>query len=248
MWMRAPLYRTFARVCGADLTEMLLPLEHHGSLGAFFVRRLAAGARPFDAGAHVLPAPADGTLQAFDRIERGTLLQAKGQSYSVRELLGGIGEQVDLEGGLAWTIYLGPRDYHRVHAPHAGELRSVRWLGGTRFPVRPNVLATRKDVLARNERCVLFLEGEHGPQLMVLVGALNVGRIRVVGVEPGHDGPLAPPRRLERGDELARFELGSTVVLLTPSGVYAPAPGLSSGMRIRMGQPIGTLATSAERR
>lgn len=240
---RAPLFRAYARRYRVDLADVRLPLAEHPSLAAFFVRRLREGARSFPSDPRTLPSPCDGTLQASDRIggELGgeLLVQAKGRPYSVRELLGGVGGDVALDGGHAWTIYLSPRDYHRVHTPVDGELAEIAWTPGARYSVAPGVLAARAKVLSINERCAMRLDTPRGPVLLVMVGALNVGRIRVVGVERDRVGPLPTPRRLARGDELARFELGSTVVLLTPPGYAKPAP-IALGARVRMGDALGS--------
>ncbi|HVS08439.1 MAG TPA: archaetidylserine decarboxylase [Planctomycetota bacterium] len=237
--LRAPVYRAYGRHFGVDLSELRLPLEEHPSFGAFFVRRLREGARPFPPDPSVLPSPADGYLQSLDSIRDGSVLQAKGRPYAVRELLAGAGEDLELEGGHAWTIYLSPRDYHRVHSPEDSALAEVRWVRGARYSVDPRVLARRPRVLSINERAVLRLEGANGTLLLVMVGALNVGRIRVVGVEPWRSGSPNPPRALRRGEELARFEMGSTVVLIAPRGRAVPVEGLEPGSHLRMGQVIG---------
>jgi phosphatidylserine decarboxylase len=237
--LRAPVYRTYARFTGADPSEAQLPLHGYASLGAFFVRRLQPGARPIDPSPDVLVAPCDGVVQALDRVTGASLLQAKGQSYRVRDLLAGAGEGVDLEGAWAWTIYLGPKDYHRVHAPLAGALVDVRWARGDRRSVAPGVLARKPAVLATNERAVLTLETALGPVFLVMVGALNVGRIRVVGVEPGR--PPGAPLALERGAELARFEMGSTVVLVLPPERSAPRAGIEPGCGVRLGSVLADL-------
>ncbi|MBL8800485.1 MAG: phosphatidylserine decarboxylase [Planctomycetes bacterium] len=234
--LRAPLYRTYSRAYGVNLDEVRLELAEHPSFTAFFIRRLRDGARAFDPRPEVFPAPCDGTVQALDGIERGTILQAKGRPYAVRELLGGVGEDVELEGGQAWTVYLSPRDYHRVHCPLDARLVEVRTLPGARHSVAPKVLLSRPKVFSINERAVLRLESADGPWFLVMVGALNVGRIRVVGVEPEHQGPLAAPRNFARGDELARFEMGSTVVLVLPRSTPAWRAQLALGAPVRMGQ------------
>lgn len=236
-----PLFRTYARFYDVDLSELRLPLVEHASLCAFFVRRLKDGARSFAAHADSLPSPADGRMQALDRIEHGSVLQAKGRAYRVDELLAGVGADLDLEGGTAWTIYLSPRDYHRVHCPTDATLTEVRWVPGDLRPVKPSVLASRERVFATNQRAVLRLEGARGPLLLVMVGALNVGRIRVVGVPPEGAVPSGG-RAFARGDELARFELGSTVVLIAPPGGPTPA-GPAVGDAVRMGQEIGRTNT-----
>jgi phosphatidylserine decarboxylase len=240
--LRAPLYRCYASATGAALAEARGPLEIYPSLAAFFVRRLVDGARPFPADPALVPAPADGRLQALDRVRAGSLLQAKGRAYAAAELLGGLATDADLEGAWAWTIYLSPRDYHRVHAPFRAVLRRLAWTGRARYSVAPRVLERRERVLVENERCALELESpELGRWWLVMVGALNVGRIRVVGVEPGAARPAASLPEFARGDELARFEMGSTVVLLLPGERAAPATGLSLGAPLRLGQPIGRL-------
>src|SRR5688572_18403605 len=184
--LRAPVYRTYARAYGVDLSELRLALEDHPSFGAFFVRRLREGARPLPADLRALPSPCDGRLQALDRVESGSILQAKGRPYEVAELLGAAGADLALEGGWAWTIYLSPRDYHRVHCPLVARLTALTW--------------TRGELLS------------------------------------------GCPPAFERGAELARFEMGSTVVLIAPRGGYSPLPALAQGAALRMGQPIGARA------
>jgi len=237
-FLRAPVYRIYARVTGADLTEVRPPLRAYASLSAFFVRRLIDGARPLPEDPAAVASPVDGTLQALGNVTEGSLLQAKGHAYEVRELLGGLGEQVDLKGATSWTIYLSPRDYHRIHAPVDCRMTAVRWIPGDRHSVQPKVLARRR-VFPINERCVLLLESAHGPFFLVLVGALNVGRIRVLGVEPGRQGELAQPQSFARGEELARFEMGSTILLIAPRGQASPLPDFPQGTRILLGQSIG---------
>lgn len=244
--LRGPVYGTYARLTGADPGEAQLPLAGYPSLGAFFVRRLRDGARPLEEDPRALLAPCDGVLQALDRIEpdgpgRGTLLQAKGRRYAVEELLASAAGAAELAAGFAWTIYLGPRDYHRVHAPFECTLSEVRWVPGTRYSVNPRVLARRDGVLAGNERAVLRLETPSGAWFLVMVGALNVGRIRVLGVD--RDRSPARPLAFARGEELARFEMGSTVVLVAPPGAAVPQADLYPGRGLRLGRQIGTLTS-----
>lgn len=238
-FLRPWAYRTYARFTGADLDEVRAPLETFPSLGAFFIRHLKPGARPVEADPARLPSPADSMLQDLSRIDNDTILQAKGMPYSVRELLAGVGSECDLEGGYAWTLYLSPRDYHRVHSPESGRLSEVRWVPGRFLSVRPKILARKPDVFAKNERAVLRLETAHGPLFVVMVGALNVARIRVMGVETGQD-IASGEARFERGEELARFEMGSTVILVAPAETgLVPLEGLEQGQAIKLGQAIG---------
>jgi phosphatidylserine decarboxylase len=242
--LRAPLYAGFARLTGADLAEARLALDHYPSLGAFFVRELAAGARPIDAAPDALVSPVDGAVQHVGPIDDGRTLQAKGRSYPVAELLGPAADGLDLARGSAWTLYLSPRDYHRIHAPEACRIEGAWWIQGARWSVAPALL-DRRLVLPVNERVALRLATPHGPLGFVLVGATNVGRMRVVGVEPGHAGALDPPPALARGQELGRFEMGSTVVIVAPGDVARPAPGLAHGAPVRLGRPIGRFTRSA---
>ncbi len=236
--LRGSVYGAYCRMTGADPTEAELPLATYPSLGAFFVRRLRAGARALDPDPKVWGSPCDGTLQALGRVETGQLLQAKGRAYGLGELLAGCTDDRALESAWSLTLYLSPRDYHRVHAPIESRLVDLRWVAGERRSVAPGVLEREERVLSTNERVVLALSSAEGPYWLVMIGALNVGRIRVLGVEPGRslapgDGPL-----FERGAELARFELGSTVVLLLPPGRVEPEPALAPGARVRLNQPL----------
>lgn len=239
--LRGFVYGGYCRWTGADPREAELALADYPSLGAFFVRRLKPGARALDPDPRALLSPCDGTLQALGRIERGALLQAKGQVYALDDLLGSSASAAGLAGALegAWTatIYLSPRDYHRVHAPLAAQLEEVRWIPGERRSVAPGVLRRVPRVLSTNERAVLCLRGEPGAHWLVMVGALNVGRIRVVGVEPGRSP--ARPLSFARGAELARFEMGSTVVLVVPGA--RSLPDLAEGAAVRLGQRLAQL-------
>lgn len=242
-FLRGPIYRLYARLTGADLTEMRGTLRDYPSLGAFFVRRLQTGARPVEADPKRLPSPVDSMVQASSPVVDGAVVEAKGRTYPLRDLLAGVGEDVDLEGGHQMTLYLGPKDYHRIHCPLDATLVESVHVDGERHSVQPRVLEKRK-VLSVNERVVMRMESDHGPFFMVLVGAVIVGRIRVLGLDPLHRGPVSPPRSFARGEELARFEMGSTVVLVTPPGFHTPLPAADLGQSVRMGQAIGSLGVA----
>ena len=237
--LRRPVIGAYCAATGADPAEAQLEPRGYTSLGAFFVRRLKPGSREVHPDPLVLPSPCDGRIQAVGPIREGSMLQAKGQTYPVRELLAGVGEDLDLEGAHQWTIYLSPRDYHRVHTPETGALTEVRWVPGDLRSVAPKVASRRPRLFATNERVVMRLETERGPLLILMVGALNVGRIRIVGLEQGGSPPPGAPIRLERGDELGRFELGSTVILVAPPGDASPVAGIEEGRALRLGEPIG---------
>ena len=238
--LRAPAFKTYAKLTGASLAESRGPLDIYPSLGAFFVRHLVPGARPIEADPAQLPCPVDGTFQSIGPVTNGQVMQAKGKSYELRELLGDVGADVELEGGHQWTIYLSPRDYHRIHAPEKCRLTEARWIPGARWSVQPWVLKWLK-VLPVNERFPLRLETERGPLFLVLVGALNVGRIRVLGVDPRHAGAVDPALPFERGGELARFEMGSTIVLIAPPGTWKPTANCVPGQKVKLGESIAEL-------
>lgn len=241
-FLRGTVYRGYARFTGADLGEVRLPLSAFPSLGQFFVRELVHGARPIERAPDALVSPVDGTVQWIGKIESGATLQAKGRSYALDEFLGGLRGAHVVEGGTAWTIYLSPRDYHRIHAPEDVRVEEIAWLPGARYSVQPKVLA-RRDVIGVNERVVMRFASAHGPCFLVLVGALNVGRMRVVGIEPTPRRTLAPAPAFARGAELARFEMGSTIVFVTPPGVCEPLAGLAPGQSVKLGTPIGRWRT-----
>jgi phosphatidylserine decarboxylase len=236
--LRARAYRGYARAFGANLEDARGPLEIYPTLGAFFVRRLVDGARSFPSDPNVLPAPCDGAVQSVSRIESGSLLHAKGRAYSVEQMLAGCASAAELEGGQAWIVYLSPRDYHRVHCPLDARLVELAWAAGARYSVAPKVLERRR-VLDVNERAVLCMESGGLRWYLVMVGALNVGRIRVVGAPSGRTGKLQRPLEYARGDELARFEMGSTVVLVFPPRSFVAGNGLEQHKPLRMGEPIG---------
>jgi phosphatidylserine decarboxylase len=239
--LRPFVYGGYARFTGADPSEAQLPVSGYPSLGAFFVRRLAPGKRTIAMDPNALVSPVDGAVQIVGPIDRGSTLQAKGRDYRVEDLLGPVADELDLERGTAWTLYLSPRDYHRIHAPETCTLRAAYWIQGALYSVAPKVL-DRRLVLPINERVALLLETEHGPIGFVLVGATNVGRMRVLGVQPGHCGPLDPAPRFERGGELARFEMGSTVVIVAPHKTAQAIEGLTHGRPVRVGEPVGRFA------
>jgi phosphatidylserine decarboxylase len=239
--LRGPVHRAFAAYAGADLDEVELPLAEYPSLGAFFVRRLKPGARVLPADPRALASPVDGRVQALHVASAGLTLQAKGRSYRLGDLLGPLGAGADLEGADCLTIYLSPRDYHRIHAPFAARLERAHWIDGERHSVAPRVLE-RRAVLDVNERCVLEFSLAGRRAWMVLVGALNVGRMKVVDVAQDHAAPTMVGREIARGEELARFEMGSTIVLVLPRGMARCSNGLRQGDVVRLHQSLGTLS------
>lgn len=246
----------FARAVGVDVDEAERPLETYSSLGAFFVRRLRAGARQWPADPAVASSPVDGIVGEAGLIEAGRALQAKGLAYSTASLLGDPADAERYEGGSFLTIYLSPRHYHRIHAPVSGTIARARHLPGWLLPVnRPGVLHY-PELFARNERLLCHIDAAPGPVALVAVGAYNVGRIsaafdadwgepvgdaRTVTNRRDATDPEArrydPPVPTTRGDEVMAFHLGSTVVLLFAAG-WALEPALPVGEEVRLGQII----------
>ncbi|HEY4291982.1 archaetidylserine decarboxylase [Luteibacter sp.] len=213
---------------------------------AFFTRKLRADARRADPDPTTLVSPADGRISQSGRIRDGRIFQAKGQEYTAAELLGDEAAAVPFRNGSFVTIYLSPRDYHRVHMPLEGELTGTTHVPGRIFSVAPFAVEAIPRVFARNERLVCHFHGEHGPFVSVMVGAILVSSVATVW-----DGLAIPPYaseirrhdcrdrhvKLERFAEMARFNMGSTVVLLLPEG-YA-LDDLQPQQQVIVGQRLG---------
>ena len=246
-----PLLRAFIRAyCRAydvDLSQVAKPITEFPTFNAFFTRALEAKARLVDASADVLVSPADAKLQTAGRIPvNGMLEQIKGCSYRIGALLGDEGEAGCFREGVHATLYLSPRDYHRVHCPVDGQIVSWRHIPGRLFPV--NGLAVRHvdGLFTQNERVVVNIESERfGKVALVMVGASNVGRITLSFTgTPGdrrRDTPTLTcpdsPIVVARGDELGQFNLGSTVVLLAEDSSLA-LDETPEGSPILMGEPL----------
>lgn len=244
------LNRAFVALAGVDASESELPITSYPSIQALFTRRLRPGLRPLDTerDADALMSPVDGRVGECGMVSAGTAVQVKGRSYTVARLLGEDAPRAELEGGTFATLYLSPRDYHRIHAPAAGRVTEARYLPGRLWPVNPRAVAHIDDLFAANERLVVWLETRRGPLALVAVGATLVGRV-VVSFDDLTTNVRRGTRVVRRyeagttfapGDELGRFEFGSTVVMVAPpaTGVLAPA---SPGSVIRVGERIGTL-------
>lgn len=212
----------FIRRFKVDVSEAEHPREDYPTLGAFFVRRLKPGARPL--GGSPLVWPVDGTLTQRGRLESPDLLlnQVKGIRYSLNALLSGW-DASPYAGGAFMTVYLAPWDYHRIHAPASGRVARARHVAGCLWPVNRWSVDNIPDLFVRNDRMLVEMDCPGGRLALVLIGATNVGRTRLAftglrGNPPSPEGlrdfvPAAAPQ-LGKGDELARFEMGSTVVLL----------------------------------
>lgn len=237
-----PLIRAFARHYAVDMDEAAVrDLDGYRSFNAFFTRALRADARPMPDAPDAVVSPADGYLSQFGPIADGRILQAKGRDFSASDLLADAALADACDGGAFFTIYLSPRDYHRVHAPAGATLRRTIEIPGRLFSVNDRTAQAVPGLFARNERLVCVFD----EFVLVLVGALIVASIETVW-----EGPESPYRmlrmqaasgRFDRGAEIGRFLLGSTVVVMFPRGTVSLREGLTPGMSVRMGEALGTL-------
>jgi phosphatidylserine decarboxylase len=250
---RRALIRVFIRLFRVDMAEALEPSpDAYATFNAFFTRALRPGVRPVAPEPDALVCPADGILSQLGTVEDGHLFQAKGLDYSLLDLLGGDeGLAARFAGGSFATVYLSPSDYHRVHMPAAGRLRGMIHVPGRLFSVNAVTTSLVPRLFTRNERVICLFEGESGPFAVILIGAIFVGSIETVwagqvtpsgrGRSPGRHDTGAEAVTLTGGEELGRFNMGSTVILLHPPGVVEWEPGLGSGDGVRMGQRLGVV-------
>ena len=260
--VRAPrvkntLISVFLRRFRPDMSEAAQPdALSYPSFNEFFTRALRAGARPVDSNSQAIVSPVDGTVSQIGSLAGSRILQAKGHDYTLEELLAASPAASDwpqrFRGGQFATLYLAPYNYHRIHMPMHGTLRAAWYVPGSLFSVSAVTAASVPNLFARNERVVCIFE--EGPALfaMVLVGALFVGSIATVW-----HGDITPRRRRQRTDlpvdrslgplslrkaaEMGRFNMGSTLILLTPPGFAEWLPGLAAGSRIQMGEALARI-------
>ncbi len=247
-WFKNLLIRGFIRLYGVALSEAESPdPEDYSCFDAFFTRALKPGARPLPENSQVIVSPADGTLSQIGALTGQWLIQAKGKDYSVAGLLGGDPKLARrFEDGEFATIYLSPRDYHRVHMPHAGTLKEMIHIPGRLFSVNEATAAAVDDLFGRNERVVCVFDTDLGPMVLVLVGALLVASIETVWhgvVTPPMGGEIRrwtyPEQsiRMEGGAELGRFHMGSTVIVLFGQGAVQWLD-LYPGKCVRVGEAL----------
>lgn len=251
-WFRRPLTRAFVRAFKVDMSQAVeTDALAYPDFNSFFTRALQEDARPLPADTASLCSPADGAVSALGPLDGDSIIQAKGQAYSLTTLLGGDAERArPFLGGSFITVYLSPRDYHRVHMPMAGTLREMIHVPGRLFSVGRHTVKTVPRLFARNERVVCLFDTDHGPMALVLVGAINVASIETVWA-----GEVTPPRgrrirqwryedgsvQLGRGEEMGRFNMGSTAIVILPEGMAELDPSLQADQPVRVRQAIGRL-------
>ena len=250
-WFKNPLISWFVKRYQVDMSEAVIGNPHaYEHFNAFFTRALRDGARPLDASPGAILCPADGAISQLGAIEHGRIFQAKGHSFSVLELLGGDAEMAaPFMGGQFATVYLSPKDYHRVHMPLAGTLREMVYVPGKLFSVNGFTAENVPELFARNERVVCLFDTERGPMAVVLVGAMIVASVETVwaglGTPPKralkhfrYGAAAQQPIHLDKGAELGRFKLGSTAIVLFGPEQVRWAEGLAAGSAVRMGQQL----------
>lgn len=245
------IIRRFVAKYGVDMCEALeSDISRYASFNEFFTRALKPGARPISSAA--LICPVDGAISQFGRIDGDQIFQAKGHRYSTTALVGGDAAlTAHFAHGSFATIYLSPKDYHRIHMPCDGRLRRMIYVPGDLFSVNPTTARGVPGLFARNERVVCVFDTSHGPFVLVLVGATIVGSMATVW-----QGVINPPRgggvrewryddrdiSLKKGEEMGRFLLGSTVVMLFPAPALRFATDWAPARPVRLGEPMAEYA------
>lgn len=247
--MQRVVNRSFAHLTGVDTEEAARPPEGYATLNDYFTRRLRKGARDVQTDTQgALVSPVDGKLGAFGPIEEGTLYQAKGREYRLVDLVDSAAAAEWFEGGWYATVYLSPRDYHRIHSPVGGQVEHIGYIPGQLFPVNPFAVENIDELFAINERLITYLQTERlGRVAVVKVGATCVGRISLTFHDMKTNGSfrrrqefdLDEPVSLSHGDELAVFNLGSTVIVLVENEEFRFREGMETGDVLRVGEWVG---------
>jgi len=250
-WFKQLVITQLVKIYGVNLAEAeRTAIEDYRSVNDFFTRSLATDARPIDASPESIVSPADGKISQSGTLKHNQLIQAKGYDYTVEALLGGnIALAKSFYNGDFAVVYLSPKDYHRIHMPMDGKLLSMTYVPGDLFAVNPATVRMVPDLFARNERLVLSFETAIGPLVLVMVGAIFVGSMETVwqgkitpdyGTSLKHWDYADQSLHFAKGDEIGRFNMGSTVVMLLPSG---ETNGLNThnNTAILMGQHIASI-------
>ena len=223
----------FAKIYNINIDEAEKELHDYRTLNEFFTRRLKQDARPIHQEEHVVVSPVDAVITACGPITNHHLLEVKGQSYSVVDLLQSEEDAKRYDNGYFYVLYLSPTDYHRIHTPISGEITLRKHLAGKVYPVNNASMTMMKQVLNRNERLITFIKSEKQKEVAVVkVGALNVSSINYVN---------ADATTCSIGDELAYFAFGSTVVLLFEANSFTPFNTNALNSRVKMGEKLGIL-------
>ena len=244
------LISQFIRRFDIRMDEVAEPsLDGYINFNAFFTRSLKDGSRPL-AGDKDVASPVDGTVLSGGSLTDANKLTAKGHNFSLAELLGNDKYNKIYQGGQYLTIYLSPKDYHRVHCPIRSELKHMVHIPGRLFSVNESTTTSIPCVFARNERVVMHFKSQHGPFSLVLVGAMLVASIKTpfTGVITPRGQNInewnyhqGPHHKLEQGNEIGRFQYGSTVIMITPKKMNRFSKSMISGRSVKMGESLGRL-------
>ncbi len=246
-WLKKLFIHWFAKRYQIDLSQAAVQeLDDFACFNDFFTRELKAGARPIASAIDAICCPADGAISQLGDIWHDRIFQAKGQDYCLEQLLGSQDWAQKFIGGQFITVYLSPRDYHRVHMPLSGDLIQTRYIPGKLFSVNQATAEQVPALFARNERLVCLFQSELGPFAVILVGAMVVAGIESVWA--GREQATQNVRdtsfndvHLKRGEELGRFLLGSTAIVVLPKGMSQLDPNLQANDNVRMGQELGKI-------
>jgi len=251
-WVKNMLIRLISRIAGINYDEALSsdPADY-ASFNAWFTRALKPGARTFDTDPMAFLSPCDGRISETGCLHENRVLQAKGKDYSVQDLLANDPVCSQLTDGYFSTIYLSPKDYHRIHMPLSGRLQRMIHVPGRLFSVAPYTVRQVPGLFARNERVIAIFDTDAGPLVMVLVGAMLVSSTETVWA-----GEVTPTKNKEvtvkdypdenislaKGDEMGRFNMGSTVILLMPPQTVEGQVDLTAGTAVAVGQKLAVLS------
>jgi len=252
-WFKNFFITKFIGMYGVDMSQAQNEnVQNFKCFNEFFTRPLKPEARPIAEGEKTILSPVDGTVSEIGRIKNGQIFQAKGKNYSLETLVGGSPERAQFyEDGYFATLYLSPRDYHRIHMPISGRIREMVHVPGRLFSVSPSTARSVNSLFARNERVVAGFSTDAGPMAMILVGAIFVSSMETVWA-----GTITPPNgknlrqwsydtqdpiNLERADEMGRFNMGSTVILLFSKDSIQWEENLKCGTKIQFGEKIGQI-------
>ena len=253
VWLKNSLINGFIHLFRVDMDDAMAPdAGSYANFNDFFTRPLKPSARPFPAGTDDITSPVDGRVSQAGHITGNSLIQAKGRDYTLEALLGGNADQVaQFANGDFATLYLSPRDYHRIHMPCPGRLVETTYIPGRLFSVAPHTVRAIPGLFTRNERLVCLFDTPLGPMALIMVGAIFVSCMETVwgGVTNPRMGlklkqtsfqqPGSQSIALDRGDEMGRFNMGSTVILLFAENRMRWSGVLQAGSPVRLGQAIG---------
>ncbi len=249
-FMMVPILKAFAKMYKINISEAEMNIKDYKSLNQFFTRALKAGVRIIDSAENAVVSPVDARITSFGNITESTLIQAKGIDYSVKELLGSEKYYPFFENGKFITFYLSPQDYHRIHAPFYGKILGYYYAPGKLFPVNDAAVEGIKGLFPKNERLITFLQTEYGKIAMVKVGASNVGKIRVTyDTKIVTNKLIRIPKEqeyenvnilIDKGAEIGRFEMGSTVILVFETDTF-DMNVFEKDQRTKLGNSVGIL-------